>query len=341
VGVEHRVEEMQPVVVEAPGENARVVELRPGHPLEAPRPGLRCVVLGVALASLLEDDLPRRDPARRVQVRASVYGLQRSDHFGQVMTEEHVVVPFVLRLPAALRHRSVPDAEELDRAPLAHEVGKALVEGDATRDEERVVRQLVDDGRDQRYVLVAQHGGQQRVVEPAERAEGADRPHVHVKAAALEAVGRGERAVGVEEALVGHAPDDREPPRDRLEPVAVRRRQHEAERVPVHPRVGRVAVAGVEAQHVIGEGARLQHQLELAPHFRRGLRVRDHVDDRSPPVQDLRLFVARAQYVEGRAARRHGGGAEQQREQRGPAAWRHGLQRLQSSGAAPGECAHR
>ena len=98
---------------------------------------------------------------------------------------EHQRVPPVRR---RLLHRFciVAASEEQHGATVADEVGERLIEVGVPADVARVVQQLVDDHVGQRGAVVAQQIGQQRVGEPAERAERDGRADIRVVAVTFE-----------------------------------------------------------------------------------------------------------------------------------------------------------
>src|SRR5690606_18979662 len=184
-----------------------------------------------------EDVAAPRDPFLRPELGPREDALEVRDQLLEEAPEDQVVRPVGLRLPAPLARLALELAEEGNRAAVADEGCEALVEGDLARDEERVVRQLVDDRGDEGDVVVAQQRREERVVEPAEGAEGARRPEVRVVPLALKLRRGAPGGLHVEEPLVGDAAHDGEPPGDRLEPVAVGRRDDEGEGVAIDPRI--------------------------------------------------------------------------------------------------------
>src|SRR5690606_4094265 len=150
---------------------------------------------------------------------------------------------------------------------------------------------------------------EERVVEEPEGAERAGGAHVGIVAPALELFGGAERVGRVEEPLVRHVADDGEPPGDLLEAVAACGGDHEEERVPVDRGEGRVALADVEAEGVLGEGPGVHDEAELAAHLVARGRVLDHAFYGPAPAEELALLDARADEVTGRAGEGCGGEA--------------------------------
>src|SRR5690606_11157607 len=135
------------------------------------------------------------------------------------------------------------------------------------------------------------------------------------EAVALE-VGRGVAGGGeTEVALVGDVADDGEPPGLLLEAVLSCGGEDEREGVAVDPGVGGVAATDVEAECAGGEGAGLEHELELAAVLLVGRGVADDLLDGRPAAEDAGLLDAGAQDVDGGAGQEDGGDGGQGEEQ--------------------------
>src|SRR5215211_7413626 len=109
---------------------------------------------------------------------------------------------------------------------------------------------------------------------------------------------------------VRNAADDWEPPRVRLELVAIRTGDHEHECVTLEMRVRREAVSRAELDRIRREPAGRQHQSEPRPC--RGVRARvvDEPNDLAPPGENLGFLPPRPAQVTAR-------GREQERDQGG------------------------
>src|SRR5207247_1246769 len=82
---------------------------------------------------------------------------------------------------------------------------------------DRRVEELVDDRVGERHRWRLSDGREERVGEPAERAEGDGRTHLDVETTPRQALARRLGLAALEEALVRHPPDDRVPPGGRRE----------------------------------------------------------------------------------------------------------------------------
>lgn len=185
-------------VVERPVEKPGVSPLRKAHvPQLGPRAG--------------EDALPLRQ-RRGLVGRGRIRRAQPRRERLHARREPPLVVPGGLGtqppLPLATRR------EERDRTPIANEARQGLVEGRrvGTSEVERVVQQLVQNQVHEKLLVLPKQVPQQRIIEPAERAERGGTPHVRVVSQRLQALGLGLRATLLEEPLVRQAADDREPP---------------------------------------------------------------------------------------------------------------------------------
>src|ERR1041385_702552 len=98
-------------------------------------------------------------------------------------------------------------AEELYRGLRADEIREALVEGAGASYIQRVVEQLVENDVGQRHLVVAEQMGEQRVVEPSERAECGRGADVRVVAVLLKLLRLGQRLFLRKVPLVRHIPD--------------------------------------------------------------------------------------------------------------------------------------
>ena len=85
------------------------------------------------------------------------------------------------RVGLVRRHRIAARPKEPRRPPRPDEARERFVEHRLPRRVERVVRQLVDDGVRQVDRVGAQRRGEQRIVEPAERAERRRRSQIDVE----------------------------------------------------------------------------------------------------------------------------------------------------------------
>ena len=159
------------------------------------------------------------------------------------------------------------------------------------------MQQLVDHRVHQAHRVGAHRGAHQRIVEPAERAERRRRPQVAVQPARLEPRRLRFRQLHVEESLVRHAADDREPPAVAAQLVALGGREHHHQRVAVQPRKLGEALTGVQPHRVGGEGARLQHQAQAVAQRRRRARIGDDIGDVSPPRENSSLLPRRANQI--------------------------------------------
>ena len=149
------------------------------------------------------------------------------------------------------------------------------------------MRELVNHGVRERERVAAQRRGKERIVEPAERAERRRGAEARVEAARGEGALLTARLVEVEVALVRHASDDGKPPGVRLELVAVGAGEHEDERVAVERAEGREALAGGEAERVVRERARREHEGEFGLERRRRGRIGG---ERRDGVRRARIF---------------------------------------------------
>lgn len=136
--------------------------------------------------------------------------LQLVEKGGEKLREQERILPASDGVLAC--RRVVVRFEEKDGAAVPDEVREGFVEVRVPADVAGGVEQLVKDGLDQADAVLPQRGRQQRVVEPAERAEGRGGAHVGVEAPRLQRRRLGVCLCGAEEALVGYATDDREPP---------------------------------------------------------------------------------------------------------------------------------
>jgi hypothetical protein len=121
------------------------------------------------------------------------------------------------------RRRVRVGAEEQHRAAAADEGGERLVEVGVPGEIAGVVQQLVDDDVRQYGAIVAEQAGQERIVKPAQRAERHGGADVGVVTIVLQTRGFAGCRGGREEALVGDAAQDGEPPGVGLESEAIRR----------------------------------------------------------------------------------------------------------------------
>ncbi len=206
-------------------------------------------------------------------------------------------------------------AEELDSADGAHKVGEALVELDMPADEQRVMRHLVDHRLHQPDAVLAEHGREERVGQPAQRAEGGGRAQVRIVVLLLQLARLALRRLPAEEALVGHAPDDGEPPGVGGQPIHRAGGEHQRQSVAVDLGEGGVAVADVEPEVAGGEAPGLDHQLQLSPRLQVDRRVVEDVADGAAPREDTRLLPGGAQHVAGRAGEERGAEHDQDGEQ--------------------------
>ncbi len=204
--------------------------------------------------------------------------------------------------------------EEERLGPLGpYELRQVLVELGVAVDPHRGVGELVDHGLGQLGLAALEHGREQRVVEPAERAVGRHRQAQRVEPRRLELVHRRARLVEVEVADVRQGPHDREPPGVRGERVGGGRAHVVGDRAPAGVVDLGVAAALFEPQPLLREAAHLEHQLELGPARRVALAL-EHLLDRLAAPHDPEL---RRPHVERVAAR--GGGADQAGERQGEA----------------------
>src|ERR1051326_6346590 len=113
---------------------------------------------------------PDRDPAGLERIAPGLPRIERLQAVQQLLVEavEHdLVVPAVGG--AGGQGRVPPAPEELLRGPVAHQLGEALVERRGALHVKRVMRDLVEDERGQLHRVPDHRGGQERVLEPAER----------------------------------------------------------------------------------------------------------------------------------------------------------------------------
>ena len=148
---------------------------------------------------------------------------------------------------------------------------------------------------------------QQRVGEPAQRAEGGRGTGCGVEPRGLKTPRFRGRGVGIEEAFVGDPTDDREPPRVRLQARPRGRGNHEDRRRRRQAGDAGVALSDAKAEFPFGESAHAQHEAQLLPGRRvEALIVLKQRADRLPVPQDAGFFVSGAQDVQ-RAARGQAG----------------------------------
>src|SRR5690606_37306788 len=172
VALEGGLEEVEAVVVEPARDEGGVVERRREEAAEGVAAERRLDLGPEAVPGVLEDDLAAGEDRVAGEVGAGVELLEACDQVLEEAREEQVVRPAVLRDAAAAPVVALDPAEEGDGAAIADEAGEALVEGDLARHEEGVVRELVDDGGDEVHVVGPEQRGEERVVEPAQGAEG-------------------------------------------------------------------------------------------------------------------------------------------------------------------------
>src|SRR5439155_13225538 len=110
-------------------------------------------------------------------------------------------------------------AEERDRPPVPGEGRGRLVEGRLAGDEERRVPELVQDDVGDHHRRLVRGRREQRVREPAERAEGERLPDVDVEVVRRERSGGGVRRLALEETTIRKASDERVAPEVGLETV--------------------------------------------------------------------------------------------------------------------------
>src|ERR1043165_706835 len=102
-------------------------------------------------------------------------------------------------------------AEELYRGLRADEVREALVEWARAANVQRVMEEFVEDDVGKRHLVIVEQMREQRVVEPAQRAERGRGADIGVIAVLLELLRLGQRLFLGEIALVRHIPDHKEP----------------------------------------------------------------------------------------------------------------------------------
>lgn len=226
-------EELQAIGVHEVVEDHRVVEwLRRKLPV---RPGLQRQRAELVLRGT-EQALPVIECCAR-----AVGGAQPRGEAGEKIGEHQGISPIRRRLRH--RRRIIAAGEEEDGAAVADEVGERFVEVGMPADVAGVVQQLVDDHVRQRGAVVAQQVGQQRVSEPPKRAERYGGADVCIVAVTFQAHRLVFGGAFREVAFVGDSPDDREPPRVRLELQPVRGRHDVHDLVGVDVRDTAVAIA--------------------------------------------------------------------------------------------------
>ena len=179
------------------------------------------------------------------------------------LAQYFVVLPVFESAPR--RRRIAARPEEKLCAPSAHKAGKRLIEWHAPLSEESVVKQFVNYGVRQGDRVGLYRRAYQWVIEPSQGAECGGRTHSHVEALSAKTLRFAFRLIEVEEALVWKAAHDRKTPHFSLEPVAVRCREHQYQRVPIELREGGEALARVEAEGVDGELSGRNHEFQLGP----------------------------------------------------------------------------
>jgi hypothetical protein len=180
--------------------------------------------------------------------------------------EDLRIVPSVASLAAAalVIHRF---AEELDGAPVPHEVGEALVEVCLAGWEERRVGDLVDHRVYECQTVCSQRRREHRVRQPTECAERRRGSHPHVVALLLEHLGVAAGPIEMEVTSVGNATHDREPPGLPGELKLRCRGDDQQEGVGLDPGVAHEAVAGFEAQLPHCERPGVLNEAELLAHL--------------------------------------------------------------------------
>lgn len=236
-------------------------------------------------------------------------GFEARQRTCEKLREGDRVVPLV-RHPSGRIGLAAP-AEERHGAAEADEGGERLGERRLPGRVARRVQQLVKDEIDEILAAETELARQQRIVEPAQGAEAAGGANVRVVALGLESRGLATRKVEVEEALVGHATDDREPPGVGLQPEALGGADDVDDRRVVVARQRRVAAAGAQPELPLGKVTRGQHEFELRTLPGIDGAGREDLLDRLPAPEDARFLVAGTQHVGRRASR------EQHREQEG------------------------
>ena len=162
---------------------------------------------------------------------------------------------------------------------------------------------LVDQGLDEFDVVGAEQAAQDRVGEPTEGAEGRRGAQKRVESLRVQLCLLLEGVALGEIPPVGHVPHDEEPPRLRGEPIGIGRRENEGQGVALQLGEAGVAVAHVEAQFVSGEAPGFHRQRQHPPRALVGRGVEDHLRQRPPTGQDLRLGDARLDHVDRRTGR--------------------------------------
>jgi len=255
----------------------------------------------------------------------------------QARGEAHEEIRKYQRIPPirgrlAQRFCIIPAREEQHRATMTDEVGERFIEVGMPADVPGVVQQLVDDHVGQRGAVVAQQIGQQRVGEPSKRAERDGRAHVRVVAVTFETRRFRSRLALGKVPLVWNAPNDREPPRIGLQLQLIRRRDDVHDLVRVDVRNAAVAVADAQVERLVGKHTHREDELQFLASCGVKVPASQHLLDRLPPPQDLRLLIAGTQDVAGRAAGEEG--AEGQKAKRNERAGRERRGRVQLSGVA-------
>src|SRR5690606_2320565 len=145
----NRLEQIQPPVVDAPGDQRSVVERGSREAAEREHFESRLHHLREILSGALEDDLSGGTLLLGSEVEPGVQRFQLVYQIAEEAAEPHLVTPRGFRRFAKLctPRRS---AEERDRAAPPRELCQALVEHRLARYIERVVEELVDDGIGQR-----------------------------------------------------------------------------------------------------------------------------------------------------------------------------------------------
>ena len=103
-------------------------------------------------------------------------------------------------------------AEEQDRRLISDKIGQALVEIHSAADKEGVVKQLVKDKLGQSCLVVPKEMGEQRVIEPAQGAEGRRRADKGIIPLSVEAFTLGFRCLLRKKAFVRNISDKKKPP---------------------------------------------------------------------------------------------------------------------------------
>ena len=200
--------------------------------------------------------------------------------------------------------RAVLACEIGDRSAVAGEVRQRLVERRLPGHVERGVEQLVQHDVGQGRCVVLQQVGQQRVGEPAQRAEGRCGARGRVEPRGLKAPRFRPRGLGTEESFVSDPADDREPPRVRLQARPRGRGHHEDRRRRRQSGNAGVALSDAKAEFPFGERAHAQHEAQLVPGRRVDeVAVLEHGADRLAVPQNPGFFVPGAQDVQRTACR--------------------------------------